>query len=867
MRLPLFIWLFTCLALTAQAQVTETAAAREQRLENGTVRLIWVQSDQGWRLTTAGLHDGDRWVAAGNPSGEYTILFSPTAPAAEGVPPAWRGDPAGFPEPSYKHTTLMWRQANSPVALNQAGTPVAFFPAEAMRLPDGSLRFRAKNDFAAVESNWKLSADFPSDIEVTITLRARQSGFYSVGTPTLAVVPREELAWAMVPGVFAGAAFEPDFERAYGYGQGLPDRPVLARERTASTLLALTTGKNGATTAVIAAPATAADPWAKDKNTRDEWRLGLSHLNRRGEIAPTLWHPVLGQEGSKLAVGENCTFSFRYTLRKADWFAVLNHAAYDIYRLADSLALRRSPSSLSTRLERLHQYLTDPVLSKWRTEEFNGTTIGAQTYGTAGGSNVIGSDRDAIKNSDYGAMWMLASLTGDPRIVRERLPYARAFKLAQQQTDPGFFQGAAVGQYYLYKSHRFIEEWGAYVEPVALTYYTLSDLGNILLFNPQDNEARTRLRLGAERLLSWQHPDGHWEVGYDRHSEQPSFTDLSDYRPTFCGLLIAWRILGEEKYLAAARRGADWLIAHAVEPQRYLGVCGDARFAPDFATAQIAQALLDLGDATGDARYRAAGISAAQFYATSIYTHPLATLAPKQVGAVTRADWEINQTGLGFEHGGTLGSANRNGPILLASHAGLFIRVHQLTGDPLLRDLARAGALGREAFADPSTGVLSYYWSRMDGGAGPYPHHAWWQIGWIMDYLISEATLRSGGGITFPRGFFTPKVGPHASYGFAPGKIYGADASLEWGGVDCAQPEIDSILATSTDHKRRFTLLLNDSGRTVTAALRATDNSATLISTDGARRALAEDAGLWRIPLTPWDLVVIETEAFVKGKK
>ncbi len=34
------------------------------------------------------------------------------------------------------------------------------------------------------------------------------------------------------------------------------------------------------------------------------------------------------------------------------------------------------------------------------------------------------------------------------------------------------------------------------------------------------------------------------------------------------------------------------------------------------------------------------------------------------------------------------------------------------------------------------------------------------------------------GNITFPQGFITPKVGPHTTYGFAPGTIYGQPAGL-----------------------------------------------------------------------------------------
>jgi len=535
--------------------------------------------------------------------------------------------------------------------------------------------------------------------------------------------------------------------------------------------------------------------------------------------------------------------------------------------------MKRPARPLSDRVRAMHTYVTNAKTSLWRTEEYQGETIGAQAY--LGG--VVGSDRDAMKNSDYGAMWMLARLTSDPALVNDRLPHARNFKLMQQQADPGFFQGAALGQYYLSKGKRFVEEWGAYVEPVALTYYVLSDLGNILLFEPGNQQVRQRLRLGADRLLAWQHADGHWEVGYDHATHKPMFTDLADRRPTFYGLLIAHRCLGDEKYLAAARRGADWLIENAVEPLKFTGVCGDVRFAPDFATGQIAQALLDLHDATGDLRYREAGVAAARFYTTSVFTHPLATELKKSAGGATRADWEINQTGLSFEHGGTLGSVNSGGPILLASHAGLFIRVQQLTGDSLFGDLARAGVLARDAFVDPTTSVASYYWKWMNRGPGEFPHHAWWQIGWITDYLISEASLRSAGKIEFPRGFFTPKVGPHAAFGFAPGTIFDEVATLAWGDAQVEQPEIDSLLAkspsnSSTENGQFFVVLMNSSAHEVATdvapdAAKLTGGAAKqwsrvgLLSAAGDHTELSADDRSWRVTLPPYGLAVLALRA------
>jgi hypothetical protein len=408
-------------------------------------------------------------------------------------------------------------------------------------------------------------------------------------------------------------------------------------------------------------------------------------------------------------------------------------------------------------------------------------------------------------------------------LTEDRLPYALNFKLAQQQTENGFFKGAAVGQYYLAKSKKFVEEWGEVVEPIGLTYYTMLDIGNILLFEPNNEELKNRLRLGADALLSWQKRDGSWAVAYDRHSQQQIFNDIQDLRPTFYGMVVAYRILKDKKYLEAAKKGADWLIENAVKTGSYLGVCGDARYAPDFATGQSAQAFLDLFDMIGEKKYKDAAITSAKIYTTSIYTHPIASNELKTVNGVQREDWEIAQAGLSFEHGGIFGSANRHGPIMLASHAGLFVRMYALTKDSLFLDMARSAAIGRDAFVDEKTSVASYYWHTMNRGAGPYPHHAWWQVGWLTDYLLAEIEMRSKGSIRFPQGFVTPKVGPHKSYGFEPGDIFGAKASLLLikDMVKIEDPGIDYFAAKSEGKKELYIMLLNNDSesRNINAAL------------------------------------------------
>jgi hypothetical protein len=779
-------------------------------LKSSTLSLEWTKGKAGWKLDELQVKKDGKWEKMPSPDAEYLVLYSAEKPDATPLPIyTAAGNKINFPEAVFKSVASIWKEITSAVPLNQAGHPEYFYPQSVKQASNGTLDFLGATSQSAIKSSWRIDQKYSSDIIVTISLTAKVDGYYSIASPSLSPVPEDRLSWGVIPGIFQGAAIEKDFVKAYAYGQGIPDKPVVVRERTASTLSPCITNTNGITIAVIPEPGTGRDPWAADRNTHSDWQLGLSLMNKKGQLMPTAYHPVLGEKGSFLKAGEVKDFKFRYSISSQDWFEVTKHASQDIYKFADFLKLKKTSESLTDRILGMHRYVINDSTSKWRTEQFNSTTIGAQAY--LGG--VVGSVKDAMKNSDYGAMWMLATIMNDTVMKKTRLPYARNFKLEQQQMTEGFFKGAVIGQYYLSKSKRFTEEYGSHVEPIGLAYYNLMDIGNILLFNPGDKELKRRFRAGADKLLEWQDKSGKWQIGYDRETTKPLFTELEDLRPTFYGLVVAYRILKDEKYLTAARKGADWYIKNAIDKGHFLGVCGDTRFVADFATGQSAQALLDLYELTKDPAYQQAAIKAARFYTTSIYTHPIPTREIKMVKGVKREDWEISQVGLSFEHGGTVGSANKLGPILLSSHAGLFVRIYQLTKDSIYLQMARAAALGRDAFVDEKTKVASYYWTAMNAGSGPFPHHAWWQIGWITDYLLSEAEMRSNGKIVFPRGFITPKVGPHETYGFAPGKIYGNQVSLilNEGMLESQSPYLDYMAAKSIENEKVYFILLNNS--------------------------------------------------------
>lgn len=799
----LFSFLFNSMILCLAAQTPQVL-----NLANANLRLRWENSGSGWRIKTIAVKKGQTWINLEQPSGEHTLLYSADKPQTEPDSNFKSITGQKFPEDTYHYQQKIWAESINPVSLNTAGQALHFFAQKGQQIAPNHLRFEQEIEQGTLVAEWRFDPKFPNDILLTQTLKVKKDGYYSLATPSLANISESNLAWASVPGYFHGNYIQPNFALSYAYGHGVPALPVVYRERSASTLAPLVSTKTGLTLALIADPSLCRDPWAKDKNTLHDWNIGLSHKNRRAQLSPTLYYPVLGEPKSLLKAGEEITYTSRYHLGAGDWFQAIKHAAYDVYQLKSALALRQSKQSLTSRIQHMHHYLTDPKTSLWNIEEFQGRKIGAQSY--LGG--VVGSNKDAMKNSDYGAMWMLANATQDTLLTKNVLPYALNFKFVQQISEPGFFNGSLAGQYYLVKSKKFVEEWGEVVEPIAVTYYTMLDLGNILLFEPNNNELKARLRAGAEWLLKNQKPDGSWAVAYDRKNEAELFKDIKDLRATFYGLVVAYRILKDPRYLVAAQKGADWLLQAAVAKGSYLGVCGDARYAPDFATAQTAQAFLDLFDLTQQAKYKTAAISAAKIYTTSIFTHPIPTTAAKTVNGVERQDWEIAQAGLSFEHGGIFGSSNIHGPIQLCSHAGLFIRMYGITKEPIFADLARAGAWGRDAFVDAKTSVASYYWNAMNRGAGPYPHHAWWQIGWLTDYLMAEAELRSNGQVRFPRGFVTPKVGPHQSYGFAPGTVNGQKAQLivDENIVKVDHPAIDYLLATTEKKDKVFVILMNN---------------------------------------------------------
>lgn len=757
-------------------------AAPPVAVHNERVRVRWHQVDGHWVTEAVEVRGRHGWRPLFDPAGSYSVLMSADRPDIEDVK---RG---------------------------VAGQSIRLLP-EQLHVSRGTVELTAADPAGTLRALWRTDRSTRNGLLVTVTWTAASAGWYSVASPALATVRPEHLTWGVVPGFWTSSVLaDADSDLPYEYGFGVPAGAYQAEERSATSLVAAIEGRHG-TLAAVADPRSARDPWPDSSSNQSAWQVSMSLRDGDGALTPVVSSPVLGQNGSWLEAGESLTTTFRIMADPGSWYDVTDTVTSDVYDLGAFLALARNQDSLSHRLNRIHDFLVTPE-SRWHTWEFRGHQLGAESG----------------KLSDVGGMWMWSRITGDPFIADQRLPFARGFKLAQQGTpDDGPFEGAALGEYF--RDGEWISEivwanrprYGAdYVSPMFTTFYMLADGGNILLFDPEDAEIRELVRRSADKLLAWQHPDGHFDIGYERANPGTvKFPELEDLRATWYGLVAAHRVLDDERYLAAARRGADWFVEHAVATGNILGVCDDTRLVPDFHVVFAAQALLDLYEITGVERYRTAAVDAANLYTTHVFDHPTATDEPKTFNGHDVEDWQLSQVGLAYEHAGYRGSSRGLGPITLSSHAGAFVRFYELTGRQIFLDLARASARGRHEWVGEANGIPSYYWNAGNRGSMAYPWHGWWHIGWVIDYLLAEAHLRSGGQVSFPHGLCTAKVGSHRPYGFAPGTIFGQPVELRMPRtlVVADDPSVEWVTAVSPDGSRTFVIALNESPEPVSAVL------------------------------------------------
>ena len=262
--------------------------------------------------------------------------------------------------------------------------------------------------------------------------------------------------------------------------------------------------------------------------------------------------------------------------------------------------------------------------------------------------------------------------------------------------------------------------------------------------------------------------------------------------------LAMFRMSGGSAYLAEARKCADDYITWRIkQPQTDFYDTASSFWA---FVGPMWTDLLELYDETGEPRYRDAALAGAREFVGYNYFCPKipagditvnigGSVSGMPIPQETVPAWRVSEMGLQCEAAST--SLSHRG-IFMVPWAAYFNRLAALSGDTYLRDVARSVVVGRYANF-PGYNEKTVYTTVYEKPDYPlrtfdkltynsfHYHHPMLMAAELVDYLVSEADLRSMANVRFPArysamtAYFQSKV-----YGDRPGTFYGQTNAWLW---------------------------------------------------------------------------------------
>jgi len=244
----------------------------------------------------------------------------------------------------------------------------------------------------------------------------------------------------------------------------------------------------------------------------------------------------------------------------------------------------------------------------------------------------------------------------------------------------------------------------------------------------------------------------------------------------------------------------------------------------------------------------------------------------------TVPDWLVSNVGLGFEQPSTYTYKGNGGRMIFqAPWTSAFLRLARYTGDRQFETYARNAVVGR--WGNYPGYYITTFTDLMQNPRYPYTgpdvgfiyyHHINVHLSWTLDYLVSEAALRSAGAIHFPElrqlgyAYFDNLV-----YGHAPGEIFGEKDAWLWFRkelVSLDNPQINYLTAHSRN--KFFVILMNENSavETVTMTFSPAKISGTagkftkahILSDSGGEIPIVGNVG--KVVISPRGLVVLAVE-------
>jgi hypothetical protein len=624
---------------------------------------------------------------------------------------------------------------------------------------------------------------------VTLTFTPRAAGSYTLGYQTPWRRPLAAVPELLMP---------PTFER-----RRFPAEPVTALDCLTPTpvSLAQTRGESPEVWGVIGDPAEIPFAWPDFRKPH----FGLMIRDGGGQVHPALFGPVPGMEPAKRKAGQAQAFRFRLLAQSGDWYAGYRTAADEVFGWRDYRQNDRRGSLTDAALNMIDLVRDDDAGGWWaaakasyQIESRNGSTHSAPLVPLS--LYYLTGDEDLFRrrvlptlefmtsrngphfspNHDVGGRYAVGGMDGPSKSYGTPI-YGGLWQMTGRRT-PAFAEFAfpsadAVRRTGSYGHAQPFDDW--------LSRYEITG----------DAESLRRARTLADAYLEKQiktAPTG--DIGWE-----PFF--LISYTPNWEGLLRLYEVTREQRYLDGAAFGARQLMTgvwtQPLFPAGEVPVNGDGMFAGERSIWWKGPTPYRLGSPRkpGDTPVRSAPA------------------------------WQVSNVGLSFEQPSTYRAGGGAGQMIYqAVWAPAFLRLARYTKDPQFETYARNAVVGRWTNYPGyyATGLTDIPISPRFPYDGPdvtsiYYHHILPHLGWTIDYLVSEAELRSAGAVSFPSlrqigyAYFDGRV-----FGHAPGRIGPINDARLWLRRDlvrCDNPQINFLTAHADGGRRFVVLLMNESAR------------------------------------------------------
>lgn len=595
-------------------------------------------------------------------------------------------------------------------------------------LLDGRITYRFKNDAKfsfAVDGVLPLNGGDP---ELALTMHPRTNGYFAAGYTGAPSIPSGEADWIWQPLIWQGKRFP-----FTGYLTPEYHCPVPA----------VMVHKAGTTWGVVADP----QEMPFRLPTFDNSRFGVA-LRKPGSMAsPVLFAPIFGGAGSFMNTGAFFRFRFHLFARPGDFYANYTRLARDTYGFHDYR--ENTIATLNDTLDNMQDYFLTPY-AEWNAD--------------ARGFSGLRDDPGTVKS--YSPVHLLSwAMVRDSQLFFE------------QRARPAIEYSLSRSGYILtingYDTNRAM--FGPALNALTPEYVALYHLSGrrTAFFRKVAEDLNVNLAAAVDTNATY--------------TRQQSIDNGRNYLRRY---LAMYQLTGDPDYLNKACKVADDYITWRInQPQ--------TDFYDGFNTfwyfiGPMWVDLLELYEETGIQRYQDAALAGAREFAGYSYYCPAipetnitvnigGSVSGMPIPEETVPAWRVAEMGLQCEAANT--STSHRG-IFMVPWAAYFNRLTLATGDTFFRDVARSAIVGRYANF-PGYNLKTVYTTIYEKPDYPlksfqdlkfnsfHYHHPMLMAVELIDYLVSEAALRSVGQIRFPSrysattAYFQQKV-----YGDRPGQFY-----------------------------------------------------------------------------------------------